>query len=429
MNVAFKHLEAKLRFGELTVGQWAAILGGVLFALVFAQYLSPVRRARRRSMLGVYLGAIPASAAFFASLSEFDLWGLLAAALRWRRSPGRYVPGGGETARGYVLLADGARRDAAARETAGARPRTRCGTDDHVRARRSSDGTTGTTAGELAEAGELLAVEAIDRSGLVVTSEGAFVRVLRVTPPNPLILADEDRRAVAGGLRPSDRAAAGRAVAAVLRRRAPGPARGRCSPTPDARSRPPPGRRRRATSAARDLTALSRWRLYAAMEESLRRHADEQAAVELRAYVVVPLPAARARRRTPRWPACDAAGCAARRADARRAGAPAGGAREPGARRRAARRARGARAARSASSTARRCCGCCGRASTRPAPTATGGAPRAHGRGARRARRRARPRAGARGPRWRCASGSPRSSVDFTRDAPRASRSTATSSR
>ena len=24
MNVAFKHLEAKLRFGELTVGQWAA---------------------------------------------------------------------------------------------------------------------------------------------------------------------------------------------------------------------------------------------------------------------------------------------------------------------------------------------------------------------------------------------------------------------
>ena len=45
MNVAFKHLEAKLRFGELSIGQWAGILGGVLFALVFAQYLSPVRRA------------------------------------------------------------------------------------------------------------------------------------------------------------------------------------------------------------------------------------------------------------------------------------------------------------------------------------------------------------------------------------------------
>ena len=53
--------------------------------------------------------------------------------------------------------------------------------------------------GELAEAGELAAVEAIDRSGVVITSDGTFVRVLQVTPPNPLILADEDRRAVAAG--------------------------------------------------------------------------------------------------------------------------------------------------------------------------------------------------------------------------------------
>ena len=106
MNVAFKHLEAKLRFGELSIGQWAGILGGVLFALAFAQYLSPVH-GLPAVVLGVYLGAIPASAAFFASLSEFDLWGLLAAAIRWRRSPGRFVPGGGETARGYLLLVDG----------------------------------------------------------------------------------------------------------------------------------------------------------------------------------------------------------------------------------------------------------------------------------------------------------------------------------
>ena len=42
VNVAFKHLEAKLRFGELTIGQWAAVVAGVLFGLVFAQYLSPV---------------------------------------------------------------------------------------------------------------------------------------------------------------------------------------------------------------------------------------------------------------------------------------------------------------------------------------------------------------------------------------------------
>ena len=42
-------------------------------------------------------------------------------------------------------------------------------------------------------------MEAIDRTGLVVTGEGAFVRVLRVTPANPLILSGSDRDAIAAG--------------------------------------------------------------------------------------------------------------------------------------------------------------------------------------------------------------------------------------
>jgi hypothetical protein len=40
----------------------------------------------------------------FASLSEFDLAGMIAAAIRRRRRPARYLPGGGEVARGYVLF-------------------------------------------------------------------------------------------------------------------------------------------------------------------------------------------------------------------------------------------------------------------------------------------------------------------------------------
>ncbi len=64
---------------------------------MFAQYLSPVG-GLWGVVLGVYLGAIPASAAFFASLSEFDLGGLIAAALRCRRQPARYLPGGGSSA-------------------------------------------------------------------------------------------------------------------------------------------------------------------------------------------------------------------------------------------------------------------------------------------------------------------------------------------
>jgi hypothetical protein len=120
---------------------------------------------------------------------------------------------------------------------------------------------------ELQQAGDLVAVEAIDRTGLVITSEGAFVRVLRVTPPNPLMLSREDRETVAAGfchlvgrLRPGQSlqfyidarpvqlgellAEARREVVAAA-----GP-----PPAPD---RP-----------ARDATALSRWRLYAAMEET-----------------------------------------------------------------------------------------------------------------------------------------------------------------
>ena len=116
MNAAFKHLEAKLRFGDLTVGQWAAVLGGVLFALLFAEYLSPIG-GLGAVIIGVYLGAIPASAAFFASLSEFDLCGLIGAAARWRRQDGRYLPGPGVTARGYALAPDldesGTRRNGA----------------------------------------------------------------------------------------------------------------------------------------------------------------------------------------------------------------------------------------------------------------------------------------------------------------------------
>ena len=53
-------------------------------------------------------------------------------------------------------------------------------------------------AGGLPETGELAAVEAIDRTGLIVTSEGAFVRILRVTPPNPLLMSAQEREKTTG---------------------------------------------------------------------------------------------------------------------------------------------------------------------------------------------------------------------------------------
>src|SRR3954452_8360828 len=53
-------------------------------------------------------------------------------------------------------------------------------------------------AAALPQAGDLLAVEAIDRTGLIVTSDGALVRMFRVQPPNPLLMSSAEQARTAG---------------------------------------------------------------------------------------------------------------------------------------------------------------------------------------------------------------------------------------
>ena len=105
MNVAYKHLESRLKIGEFTVIQWAGFFAGVMAALMWAMYLSPFG-AYVTLITSVYLGGVPAGAAFLASISDFDLWLHLKAVVRHRRMVGRYVPGAGQVAGGYVLIAD-----------------------------------------------------------------------------------------------------------------------------------------------------------------------------------------------------------------------------------------------------------------------------------------------------------------------------------
>ncbi len=140
---------------------------------------------------------------------------------------------------------------------------------------------------KLPEAGELLAIEALDRTGLAITSEGALVRILHVIPPNPLILSGHDRERIAvtfchmaGRLRP------GQSLQFYVQAR---PVNldevlAACRREVTAWAGDPPT----ADQPARDPLALGRWRLYASMEESLRLHADDQAAMQFNAYVVVP---------------------------------------------------------------------------------------------------------------------------------------------
>ena len=185
MNIAFKHLEAKLRFGDLTVGQWAAILAGVLFALVFAQYLSPI-------------GGL-------------------------RRGDRRRVPGGDPRERGVLRRPERVRSVGADRQaaSAGGGPRPlRGGRRRGARLRVAADGSRATTARAPMSApcgtrskrirGALCACRSFPRPASCSRSRRSTDRpggdqrrrvraVLRVTPPNPLILSRKDRQAVAAG--------------------------------------------------------------------------------------------------------------------------------------------------------------------------------------------------------------------------------------
>lgn len=157
--------------------------------------------------------------------------------------------------------------------------------------RRNKTARTATPAvdvSKLPEAGELLPIEAIDRTGLVITSEGALVRVLHVTPPNPMILSNEGRKRVASAYgQLVSRLKPGQSVQFYVQARPVdiGEILNDCRKQVASHAGPTPTRQR----PARDPLAKSRWQLYGAMETGLRAHADESATVRLDHYIVIPL--------------------------------------------------------------------------------------------------------------------------------------------
>src|SRR3954447_19751656 len=151
------------------------------------------------------------------------------------------------------------------------------------RPRRRAAGFTDTMrrSGALAQAGDLPAVEAIDRTGLIVTSEGALVRIFRVQPPNPLLMSAAERARTAGAFQ--------RLVGQL---RAHETLQVYIDARPANLDELLAGCRREAGLADQPphtAAGSGRGRLYAGLEESLRRHGDEHATVQVRAYVVVPL--------------------------------------------------------------------------------------------------------------------------------------------
>ena len=111
VNPAPAHLEAKLRFGwDFTVGQIAAMVGGILIGFAWANWLSPIHGIGA-AVTGVYVGGLPVAAGFVASQTEFDLGAVVLSAVRWRRAVGRFVAGAG-----VVYRVRGARGEDEARD-------------------------------------------------------------------------------------------------------------------------------------------------------------------------------------------------------------------------------------------------------------------------------------------------------------------------
>jgi hypothetical protein len=98
----YKHLEAKLRLGAFSLGQWAQITIAAACAAVFGGYLSPF--PLQVTIFVSILGAgLPVALSYGAMGTEFSVTQLARCGWRYWREPRRFLTGGGENTPGYVV--------------------------------------------------------------------------------------------------------------------------------------------------------------------------------------------------------------------------------------------------------------------------------------------------------------------------------------
>ena len=98
----YKHLEARLRLGSFSLGQWAQISAAGAAAAVFGVYVSPLPTSVT-IFVSIVAAGMPVALSYGAMGLEFSVAGFAAAAWRYWREPRRYLPGGGELPRGYLI--------------------------------------------------------------------------------------------------------------------------------------------------------------------------------------------------------------------------------------------------------------------------------------------------------------------------------------
>ncbi|HEY0345017.1 MAG TPA: hypothetical protein VGC59_10235 [Solirubrobacteraceae bacterium] len=101
-NETYKHLEDPLRLSGLTVGQYAAMAGTTLVAIVFGLYISPLPTGVTMG-LSLFLAGLPIAVSYAVSGFDVSVTDTIAALCRWAREDKHFLPGAGETPTGYVV--------------------------------------------------------------------------------------------------------------------------------------------------------------------------------------------------------------------------------------------------------------------------------------------------------------------------------------
>jgi hypothetical protein len=101
----YKHLEARLRLGAFSLGQWAQIAAAAIAATVFGGYLSPF--PTQVTIFVAIVGAgLPVAISYGAMGLQFSVAQFTRAAWRYWRAPRRYLAGPGLPTSGYVVASD-----------------------------------------------------------------------------------------------------------------------------------------------------------------------------------------------------------------------------------------------------------------------------------------------------------------------------------
>jgi hypothetical protein len=101
-NETYKHLEDPMRLSGLTIGQYAALSGTAIVAIVFGLYISPLSPGVTMG-LSLFLAGLPIALSYAVSGFDIAIADTLAALYRWARNDKHYLPGAGETPAGYVV--------------------------------------------------------------------------------------------------------------------------------------------------------------------------------------------------------------------------------------------------------------------------------------------------------------------------------------